>query len=360
MKKVLILANSDMGLYRFRKEVLTRLNTEYEVHISVPNGDYSKEIKEIGCQMHIFDFERHGKNPFKELGLLNYYKNLVKSIGPDMVFTYTIKPNIYGGLACQLLNVPYTPNITGLGKAVEKKGLFSKGLLLLYKIAFRKANTVFFQNMHNMQFFQKKGIVKTRSILLPGSGVNLKLNRLEEYPTNDNIVLLFVGRVMKEKGVEELINAAQILKSEYDNLSFQMVGPIEEDYLKVFRKTQVEKYVEFLGLQKDVHKYMTNAHAVIVPSYHEGMSNVCLEAASCGRPILASKIPGCRETFDEGISGIGFEAKSVEDLVRAVKEFLALTNEQRAQMGLAGRKKMEKEFDREIIIKKYIEVLKEL
>lgn len=359
MKKVLILANSDMGLYCFRRELLEKLNSEYEVHISVPKGEYSKEIEEIGCQMHIFNFERHGKNPLKEFMLLSQYKKLLKAIVPDMVFTYTIKPNIYGGLVCQWLNIPYVPNITGLGKAIEKNGFFSKVLLQLYKLALKKASAVFFQNTHNMQFFLKKGIVEKNHILLPGSGVNLELNQFEEYPSNDeNMVLLFVGRVMKEKGVEELILAAQELKSKYENLCFQMVGPIEDDYLKTFQKMHAEEYVDFLGLKKDVHKYMASAHAIIVPSYHEGMSNVCLEAASCGRPILASKIPGCCETFDEGISGIGFEPKNVDDLVRAVKEFLALSNEQKAQMGKAGREKMEKEFNREIIVKKYIEILK--
>ena len=165
---------------------------------------------------------------------------------------------------------------------------------------------------------------------------------------------------MKDKGVEELVSSARNLKAEYDNLTVRMVGPMESDYAQEFKKFKAEDYVELCGPQKDVHAFMKEANAVVVPSYHEGMSNVCLEAAACGRPLLASDIPGCREAFDDGVSGFGFEPCSAEDLQKAVERFINLSHSEKAQMGKAGREKMEKEFNRNIIVNKYLEVIENL
>ena len=361
MKRILILANNDMGLYRFRRELIEKFVEKYEVYVSVPQGEYTQELKEMGCKLHFFDIDRRGTNLLKEIALIKYYKNLIKKVSPDIVFTYTIKPNIYGGIACKKLKVPYVPNITGLGTSIENNGLFSKLLIFLYKTALKKAKVVFFQNSYNQKFFKDKKVIKTNDVLLPGSGVNLEANPYEEYPlSNEKNQFLFVGRIMKDKGIEELVNAARALKNKYNNLHFKIVGPIENDYVQEFEKLDAEKYVELCGMQKDVHSFMKQSHAVVVPSYHEGTSNVCLEAAACGRPLIASRIPGCIATFDEGVSGLGFEPRDEFSLQEAIEKFIAMPNEQRAEMGKAGRFKMEKEFSREIIINQYMEIVDKL
>ncbi|MBO5105880.1 MAG: glycosyltransferase family 4 protein [Clostridia bacterium] len=361
MKKILILANNDMGLYKFRRELIENLSKEHQVYVSVPKGDYSEELEKMGCKLHFLDMERRGVNPIKELSLIKYYKKLIKAVSPDIVFTYTIKPNIYGGIACRKRKVPYASNITGLGTAIENGGFFSKILFRLYRIGIKNASVVFFQNSYNKKLFEDKKIVTKKSVLLPGSGVNLESNPFEEYPSDDEkIVLLFVGRLMKDKGVEELIKSAKNLKSKYENLHFKLVGPLEEEYSTELEKLKPEKYVELCGMQKDVHRFMKEAHAIVVPSYHEGMSNVCLEAAACGRPLLASRIPGCIKTFDEGISGLGFEPRDTESLQEVIEKFISIPKEKRAEMGRAGRLKMENEFSRETIINKYMEIVENL
>lgn len=358
MKKILILANNDMGLYRFRRELIEKLNKEHELYISVPKEEYSEELEKLGCKLYFTDVDRRGTNPIKELSLISYYKKLIKRVSPDIVFTYTIKPNIYGGLACRMLKVPFAPNITGLGTAIENEGLFSKVLLFLYKLALKKADTVFFQNSYNKNFFEDKKIVKTKSVLLPGSGVNLDTNPYEKYPENsDKIKLLFVARIMKDKGIEELVHAAKNLRGKHDNLHFKVVGPMEEEYAEKFKLLEPEKYVELCGMQKDVHKFMKESHVVVVPSYHEGLSNVCLEAAACGRPLLASNIPGCMPTFDEGVSGFGFEPRDEASLIEAIEKFINLSTDQKVRMGKAGREKIEREFSREIIVNHYMEIV---
>ena len=352
--KILILANHDMGLYKFRRELLEALQKEHEVHIALPDGEYVERIRAIGCIIHLFSINRHGTNIIQDMKLLLQYRKLIVEQKPDIVLTYTVKPNIYGGIACRIEKVPYFANITGLGTAIENPGIFAKFILQLYRIGLKKAECVFFQNQSNMEFMKKQKIAGKRAVLLPGSGVNLKQHCLEEYPKEEEkLILLFVGRLMRDKGVGELVQAAKSLKRKYDNVHFQLVGPCEAEYESVLQELEAEKYTELCGQQDNVHEYMKNAHAVILPSYHEGMANVLLEAAACGRPVLASNVPGCRETFDEGISGYGFEARNTESLISAIEKFIALDYQKKAQMGLKGRNKVEKQFNRQIIIYKY-------
>lgn len=357
--KILILANNDMGLYKFRKELLETLVKEHSVHVAIPDGEYVEKIELIGCDCHVLTINRRGTNIFQDMGLLLKYMKMLKKEKPDIVLTYTVKPNIYGGIACRIEKIPYLANVTGLGTAIENPGFFSKFVLKLYKIGLAKAECVFFQNKNNLEFMRRKKISGKKAILLPGSGVNLIQHCQEEYPATDQkLILLFVGRLMRDKGVGEFVQAAKILSEKYDFLHFQLVGDCEAEYESVLRDLEADKYAELCGRQDDVHKYMKNAHVIVLPSYHEGMANVLLEAAACGRPILASNVPGCKETFEEGVSGYGFEAENVDSLVNAIEKFISLDHTQKAQMGINGRKKMEAEFSRQIIIDKYVEEIK--
>ena len=361
--RILILSNNDGGLYQFRKELIETLAENNEVVCSVPNdGGYIGKLEELGCKCIITNVNRRGMNPIQDLLLINKYIKMIKDNNPDAVLTYTIKPNIYGGIACQMMKIPYLANITGLGTAIENGGVLRKVALVLYKIGLRKANCVFFQNENNLESFKSKQIICHNYKLIPGSGVNVNAHCLEPYPKDQGeFRFLFVGRVMKDKGIDELINSIIQMKREGKKASLDIVGEYDDNKYKELLPMYMEKgLIRYHGEQKNVHKYYTNAQCVVLPSYHEGMANVMLEAASTGRPVITSNIPGCIETFDEHITGFGCEPRNVESLLAAMNAMYSLPWEERRQMGLAGREKVKKEFDRNIVVNAYLEELSSL
>lgn len=357
--KILLLMNSSGGAYKVRKELIAELSQfvgSGEVFVSCPHDNcYSEQLEDLGCQFIRTEIERRGTNPFCDVKLFFQYMMMIKRIRPSVVLSFTIKPNVYGGIASRLLHVPYLPNITGLGTSIENPGLLQRISLFLYKLGLASAQCVFFQNDANRTFFYNRHIYSGRNVLLPGSGVNLIEHQYEQYPCeSEPLVFLFVGRVMKDKGIEEYLQASQTIVRQFPETAFQIIGGYDENYSEKLEYYSSQNIITYLGYRNDVHDYMKKSHCIVLPSYHEGMANVLLEAAACGRPVLASNIPGCRETFDEGVSGFGFEPRSVDLLVQAIEKFIGLSYEQKAAMGLAGRKKVEKEFDRQIVVDAYM------
>lgn len=357
---ILIITNNDVGLYKFRRELIVELLAIHKVHICLPNGEYIENLTKLGCIYHPFEFDRHGTNLISEIKQFSFYKRLLKLVKPDVVLTYTVKPNVYAGMACNILNIPYIANITGLGTAIENGGFLQKILLVLYKFGLKKAKKVFFQNKFNRDFMLSKGLVKGEYALLPGSGVNLVEHSAEPYPTQKKpIIFVNIGRIMKDKGADEILFAAKTIRKEYQDVIFRIIGEFDGAYEEKIKLAVEAGDIEYLGKQCDVHSCIKEAHAIVHASYHEGMSNVLLEAAACARPIIATNVPGCRETYDDGVSGIGCKARDGEELANAIRKFMALTYTEKELMGKAGRKKVESEFDRTIIIKQYIKEINE-
>lgn len=355
--KVMILANSSSGLYEFRRELLEELLKEHEVTICLPHGDYIEEMMEMGCDFIPSELlDRHGTNPLKELQLLSFYKKVLLENRPNIVFTYTIKPNVYGGMICGKLNIPYVANITGLGTAVENRGILQLVTSTLYKCGLRKAQKVFFQNSENRDFMLRKKIVKENYDLLPGSGVNLERFCVQDYPKKETVDFVFVGRVMKEKGIDQYFEAAEFIKKKYPQTRFHVCGTFEQDYRERLLNLQEEKIVEYHGKVKDMKSVYQMISCTIHPTYYpEGLSNVLLESAASGRPIITTDRAGCREVIDDGVNGFVCKQKDSEDLIKQIEKFLALSWEERKRMGLAGRKKVEKDFNRRIVINKYLQ-----
>ena len=356
--RILIIGNYDLGLYKFRRELLEELvNRGHEVYASVPDGEYKQKIESIGCKVIPTEFDRRGMNPKQEQRLYREYCRIIKEVKPDKVLTYTVKPNIYGGIAAKKFGISQIANITGLGTIIQNGGTKSRLMLRLYKRGLAYAQVVFFQNQTNYeQLCVQKRIVKGRTIVLQGSGVNLTQHKLEPYPDNDKeLVLLIIGRIMKDKGIEEILYASEIIKKEYPKVFIKIIGSYDEGYQSRVENAVKNGYLEFLGLQDDVHSFIKNSHATISASYHEGMSNVLQETAAAGRPVIATDVPGSIETFEPGVSGLSFRARDPEDLARAIKEFIELPYEKKMEMGIAGRKRMEQLFDRQIVVDKYME-----
>lgn len=360
MNSILVLTNNIGGLHSFRKEVMAALiDAGNKVYISYPDNDErANYFDKIGCNMIHLPFNRRGMNPLKDLKLLYDYIKLVKRVKPKAVLTYTIKPNIYGGMACALCKVPQLANITGLGDSIENPGLLQKISVFLYKLGLRKANTVFFQNSANRQFCISHGIVKEeQSKQLPGSGVNTKHHTYQEYPEDGVTKFLFISRLLKDKGTDEYFATAKYIKSRYPNTEFQILGTCEGNYQEQLDLLCNDGIITFWGSTSDVRPYIGKVHCCIMPSYHEGLSNVNLEGAANGRPVITTNVPGCKETVDDGITGLLCEARSAESLIDAVKRFLQMSHEEKRQMGIAGRQKVERDFDRQIVVNAYLDAV---
>ena len=362
MSKIVILTNSLPGLRSFRLEVMKKFRDDgHAVTIYCPEHEETEEFTEIGCEIKfVKNIQRRGTSIKTDIKLfLEYFKILGKE-KPDMVFTYTIKPNIYGALACAVRGIPCAPNITGLGSAVENGGKMQKLTVFLYKLGFFRVKKVFFQNQENMDFFVKKKIALGKHELLPGSGVNLEKFQLMPYPEKETVEFAFISRIMKEKGADQYLEAAEYIKEKYPNTVFHVCGNCEEAYQEKLKELHEKGIINYHGRLRDIREIHKEIHCTIHPTYYpEGMSNVLLESCASGKAIITTDRSGCREVVDDGVNGYIVQQKNSQDVIEKVEKFLALSFEERKEMGLKGREKVEKEFDRNIVIGKYVNALDE-
>ena len=356
---ILFLANDDEGLYKFRKELILELLKKHNVYISLPYGKYVDVLKSYGCIYIETEFNRKGTNPFADLKLITEYVSMIKKYEIDTVLTYTLKPNVYGGIAAQICNVPYIANITGLSSTTEKKGLLRTIVFGLYKIGLRKAKMVFFQNESNRQFMLENKLINENYDLIPGSGVNLNEYKVMDYPDTDTIDFVYIARIMKEKGFEQYCDCAKHIRAKYPYTRFHVCGTYDEDeYREVMDKLEKEGILIYHGSVENMKEIYQMISCTIHASYYaEGMSNALLETLACARPIITTDKPGCRELVNDGVNGFLIKQKDSNDLIEKVEKFLSLSNTDRKKMGLQGRKLVEEKFSRDIVINKYIKAI---
>lgn len=358
--KVLVLANNAEGLYRFRKELLGELVAAgHQVYMSIPRDGRVEDLEKLGCTFLETPVDRRGLNPVKDMKLFFAYMRLLRNVKPDLVITYTIKPNIYGGIAARLSRRTYAVNITGLGTAFQNQGMLRKLVVFLYKLALRKAKVVYFENRGNQELFIKERIVsEAQTCVLDGAGVNLENFTYQDYPQeSEPFHFLFIGRVMREKGINELFAAMRQLRQEGRNCTLDILGGYEEDYLETIRSYEQEGWLKYHGFQRDIVPFVAASHCFVLPSWHEGMANVNLENAAMGRPVITSNIYGCKEAVLENESGFLAEVKNQKSLYEAMKRMMDLPAEQRRAMGQAGRRHMQTQFDKKVVVARTMERL---
>ena len=353
--KILILANHYLTLRVFRRELIQKLSESHEVVISIPDDEqeYMDELRSFGARLvYLKNMDRRAINPVEDLKLIREYNQLLKSEKPDKVITYTIKCNIYGALACKLQKIPCYSNVTGLGTAFNNGGMLKLITSKMYKFSMNKVEKVFFENVGNEKTVLDMKIFRPeQTYVLNGAGVNLDRFCFTDYPEdNGNISFLFFARIMKEKGVDELFYAIEKLSSEYDNLSFDFIGIYEDEYESKVKELESKGLIKYHGFQKDVVPFIQKCNCVVLPSYHEGMANTLLESASVGRPIITSDIHGCMESVVDGKSGLLAKVQNKDDLYLKIKEFIELPYEEKVCMGMAARKHMEENFDKNAVV----------
>lgn len=358
-KTVLVYSNHPDWTYNLRFEVLQGLiQRGHRVIIVVGYGKHIEDLKEIGCEHINVPYDRHGKNPFKEIKLFRTYKKILKEVAPDVVLSYTVKPNLYAAYLCRRNNIPCIANITGLGTAVEYPGIMQKILVYAYMICFKSIYKVFFQNTSNRDFFIEHRLVKDNYDLLPGSGVNIEKFTPLEYPSEETIEFVFISRIMKEKGIDQYLTAAKAIREKYPNTRFHVCGFCEPEYSGALEQSQTSGDVIYHGMVDNVMDVLKKTHCMVFPTYYpEGMSNVLLENAACARPIITTDRPGCREIVEDGYNGFICKAKDSDNLISTIERFMNLSYDEKKQMGKNARMKVEKQFDRRIVVDKYIQVV---
>ena len=364
MKTVAVLSNEHSWTYNLRKEILQALiENDYKVILILPYGDKVELLKQMGCEfIDVPMFQRRGKNPITELRLIYEYKKILKTIKPDVVLTYTIKPNLYGGYVCGKLGIPFIANITGLGTAVKDRGIIQQITKLLYKIGLKRVTCVFAQNKSSKEYLIKNNIVDASRVKsISGSGVNLERFQVKPYPNDDVIRFAFISRVLKEKGIEQYLDAATSIKKKYPNTEFHICGFCEDDYRGNLSDKEADGTVIFHGMIDNVQVFLESIHCLVHPSYYlEGLSNVCLEAAASGRPVITTDHEGCRETVIDNKTGFIVPIKDSKALIEATTTFINLDNSSKKAMGLEARRYIEQKYDRRIIVRAYMEEINRL
>ena len=374
---IALLTNNDDDVYCFRLELVQKiLSSGFRLLISCPDGPKFDVMSEMGIRKDIefiYDnppIDRRGTSVIKDIKLLRHYHALFKQYKPSVVLTYTAKPNVYASLIAHHLNIPVINNVTGLGSVINETGVKRKIIMVLFKKAYSYSSCIMFQNSTNMQLAQELGWIKGDYKLIPGSGVALDRYPVQEYPEGGNgihgapVIFNYIGRILHDKGVDDYIKAAQIIKKKYPQTEFNMLGfiePSESHYEEELKELEKRAIVFYRGSQNDVRPWIKRAHAIVHPStYGEGMSNVLLENASSGRPIITTDNPGCQETVEDGVTGMIYHGGNVQELVKTIEHFLSMNNQDRARAGYLGRKYVERNFNRDIVIEEYLEKIREV
>ena len=362
--KILICRNTDSGIVmRLTNLIRTLVSEGHEVVVASPKKTAFQTLIDMGCRFIEVSIERHGTNPFTDMSVYKRYRSILSEEKPDISLLYTTKPNIYCGMACRKEGVPVIMNITGMGSALGNKGLIQSLMIRLYKKACNGDNirTMFFQNEESLEYFKNNNIGDPKLFRrLPGSGVDLDRYPLQPYPESDTVDFLFVSRVLKQKGIDQYIEAARIVRKDHPEAVFHVLGACSDDYKDILEEETRKGTIIYHGRVNNVGDYQKMSQCTIQPSYYpEGMSNVILEAASSGRAVITTDHSGCREGIDDGKSGFLFPVKDSQKLAEAVLRFLDMSVEERREMGLCGRRKMEKEFDVRFVINAYLEAIGE-
>ena len=368
---IALLTNNDDDVYCFRKELIEGLIADgYEMLVSCPDGPKFELMRDIPFIYDNPDIDRRGTNPIADVKLMRHYWRLFRKYRPAVVLTYTAKPNVYASIVAHWMGIPVINNLTGLGSVVNESGMKKAFIMRLFKLAYSKSACMMFQNATNMQVAIDAGMVKGDYKLIPGSGVNTDRYPLQPYPdggdgkTGAPVVFNYIGRVLKDKRVDDYIEAAKRIKKEYPQTEFNILGfiePTESHYEAELKELGEQNIVLYRGSLKDVKPFIARSHCTIHPStYGEGMSNVLLESASSGRVIITTDNPGCQETVEDGKTGFIYHGEDVDALVNAIKRLLAWPNATRKEMGEAGRQRVKDNFSRQIVVESYKSKIKEL
>lgn len=367
--KIGIVLNTAWNIYNFRLGLVNAfLSAGHEVFAIAPMDDFVEKIKATGCHfIAIKHLSRKGVNPIQDLRFSNELYKIYKTHQLDLVLHYTIKPNIYGAFAAKRAKVKTISTVTGLGYSFLTDGMVNKVVKQLYKTAFKSVDRIAFQNQDDQQLFERlKLCPASKTILIKGSGINTTYFKpMPKEKISDSLIYLFVGRLLYDKGVRELFEAAKKMKAQHPDTEIWVVGAIDEGNPSAVDRNLVEEYhekgiIHYLGRSSDVRSIMQNADVVLLPSYREGLPRVMLESLAMGKPVVTTNAPGCRETVQEGKNGYLVPVKDAKALFDAMSRMYQLSAIERKNMGEIGRQMALEDFDEQAIVQRYFEEIERL
>ncbi len=362
MKKIVVLENNFAASVTIRNALMHALaKAGFDVYIlSYGKVEYAEQLKNINATC--IDIGTSNTNPIHVLKYLQRLRKTIKNIKPDVCLTFTPRQNIYGNIVCKMLGIPTLSNITGTGVPFHIDGFVYKIGRLFYKAVLKNPSTVFFQNTDDFEHLVNKNYVdKKQAVLIPGSGIETEKFAPQPRPSNDKFIFLFIGRLVKIKGVEEMVIAARNILKDYKNVEFWIVGPLwlQNTGKLTFTQKDLDDWqhegIIYKGETRDVRPFIAQCNCFVLASYREGLSNSLLEAASMERPIVTTNVTGCKDVVVDGLNGILCEPQNAASLEVALRKMLALTEAQRIEMGKQGRLKVQKEYEKSIVVNKYIE-----
>lgn len=369
--KIIICLNTAWNLLNFRAGLIRSLVAAgHEVVAVAPKDKYAASLNALGCRFVPLHMENGGTNPLKDALLTWRFLRLFIDERPDVYLGYTIKPNVYGSIVAHLLRIPVINNIAGLGIVFGKSGFLQKVVRALYRLALLRSAKVFFQNSDDRHLFIKGAIVRAElTDLLPGSGVDLNRFVPTAIPCTKSSTgkfrFLLISRMLWEKGVGEFSDAAKLVRFNWPQTEFCLLGFLDVQNPDAISRTEMDSLVaagiNYLGTSDDVRVEIAKADCIVLPSYYrEGTPRTLLEAAAMGRPIITTDAVGCREVVEDGVNGYLCKMRDAKDLAAKMHQMLCLPAEQLTEMGLRGRAKMQADFDEKIVIKKYLVAIQDI
>ena len=358
---ILMTVNAAWTIWNFRRPLVEALTGDgHRITVLAPLDDAVPDLERLGCRVRPLEMSVKGLNPLENLKLQRRFGRIFREERPDAALSFTIKNNMFGARAAKSTDVPFLPNVTGLGTAFLSGKLLQTVTEQLYRRSFADLPVVFFQNEDDRDLFLDRRLVRAdQARLLPGSGIDLqRFAPAPMPPPKEPPVFLMIARLLRDKGVVEFVEAARRVKVRHPQARFQLLGAAGSENRSAIDRPTVDAWVaegvvEYLGTTPDVRPAIAAASCIVLPSYREGAPRTLIEAAAMARPLIATNVPGCRAVVDRDVSGFLCDLRSAESLALAMERFLALSPEAQQAMGAAGRAKMEREFDQSLVVDAY-------
>ncbi len=366
--KIAIVANSTWNIYNFRLNIIEKLLDEgFEVTVIAPIDKYIHYKEKYPEVTHIAlkKLNRDSLNPWKDFRLMLELTRIYKRVNPDLVLHYTVKPNIYGGIAAKLNNIASLAVVTGLGYTFIHNGFVKKITKSLYRFTSGFHRKVIFENIDDRLLFTNYGLIeKDKGISVKGCGVDSSFfSPLPNGIRKEKTTFTFIGRLLYDKGVKEFVEAAKIIKEKFEKVDFWLVGEIDKNNPAAVKNDDLvdwvkEKVVIYHGATNDVKKYIAASDCIVLPSYREAIARSITEGMAMEKPVITTDTPGCREAVEDGENGYLVPIKDVVALSNSMEQFLQLDYEKRHNMGVLGRKKVLEEFDDKLVANQIVDIIK--